>query len=449
MGYIELICIAGFVFMTFILCLLTHKKTVITPELIFASCFMPQIVYALFYVEKWDLVLSGETVAVYIVGIFFFWMISLIIRILLEKSRCEVSHGNIVKTIVIKRWKLMLAAVFQICSIYLMIEALYSVTHAPNLSTAIDVYTMNSKDNGLAVPFLPGKMNLFSYLSGFVWIYYLIHSIVFGYKTHSFLIVANLLLSVVSNMLTGSRGGVIQIALAGVYMFFLLWGEKNNWRKKVEFKTCIKIALGAIFIILLFKPTLSLLGRSTAFESSSDYIALYLSAELKNLNTKIIQEKIGFRDITQWTTMNASISRILGWIGVNGTKQFANADTYMFYNGIPFGNVYTIFLPFIMDMGYFGLLFFESVMAFVCQISFNCATKANNGLYCMELSKVIYSYILVQVTFSFFSNWFFDAVISTGFVWCLIVWTCYRFFLENQINNKHIVRLFGKIALKY
>lgn len=72
MGYIELICIAGFVFMTFILCLLTYKKTVIAPELIFASCFMPQIVYAVFYVEKWDLVLSSETVAVYIVGIFFF-----------------------------------------------------------------------------------------------------------------------------------------------------------------------------------------------------------------------------------------------------------------------------------------------------------------------------------------------------------------------------------------
>lgn len=94
MGYIELICIAGFVFMTFILCLLTHKKTVITPELIFASCFMLQIVYALFYVEKWDLVLLGETVAVYIVGIFYFWMISLIIRILLERSHFEVSHGS-------------------------------------------------------------------------------------------------------------------------------------------------------------------------------------------------------------------------------------------------------------------------------------------------------------------------------------------------------------------
>lgn len=446
MGYFQLSLILVFIIFIMVLCYLVSRRVIITPEFIFAICFLPQIAYAFAFVQKWDLILSWDTVLVYIIGIFSFFALSVLFRETIFKSLYRKRYGkNKVKTLKLKNWKLIMSALFQIAAIVIMSKSLMDITNGSSLSSAIDIYTMNSKNSGMSVPFLPGKVNLFSYLSGFVWMYYLVHTIVYKEKGFRLLLLLNLALSFISNLLTGSRGGVIQILVAGVYTFFLLWGQKFEWKKTIKFRSFFKIVLIACIIILLFKPSLELIGRSTSANSVSDYIGLYISAEIKNLDTKIVQGAIGFQDISTWQTMNAMISKIFSIFGIEGTKMYADASTYMVYKGIQFGNVYTIFYPFITDMGYFGLLFFGGIMGFLCQLSYCKAIEHADGLYCLEMSKLIYSFLLAQLSFSFFSNWFFDVVLSSGFIWCLIVWIVFRIYLENDsLLSKRKFRIWGR-----
>lgn len=431
MKYATIIILIMIYLIFMMLCHIFFKKTILTPEFIFTSCFLPQLAYALFYVKKWNIDLSFDTVLIYVLGVFLFFFYSIFFRQVLFKKiyslRCNKLESKIIN---IPNWKLYITILFHLIAIVLMCSALIQATHSSNLPLAIDIYAKVSKGQGMSLPGIPAKMNLLSYLSGFVWMYYLIHSLVYKYKTSRTLIVINLGLSFISNMLTGSRGGVFQIIISGFFLFGLFWGEKYNWKKSISIKTYIKFIIIAVVLIMTFQVSLEWIGRSSTETNLNDYIAKYLSAELKNLDIKITGGSIGFRNITEWSTLNVALSKILSLFGISNTKHYADASTYIEYHGIDLGNVYTIYYPFIIDLSYFGLFFFEGIMSFVCQLSFYRAIHSKFNGYCLDLSKLIYVYILTMLFFSFFSNWFFNNIFSSGFIWCLITWFIFRYFLE-------------------
>ena len=213
---------------------------------------------------------------------------------------------------------------------------------------------------------------------------------------------------------------------------FLSINFNLNWKKNISTKTYIKISIIAIVLIMTFQVSLEWIGRSSTETNLNDYIAKYLSAELKNLDIKISEGNMGFKKITEWSTLNAAFSKILSLFGISNARHYADASTYIEYHGIDLGNVYTIYYPFIIDLSYFGLFFFEGIMSFVCQLSFCKATHNKFDTHCLDLSKLIYAYILTMLFFSFFSNWFFNNVFSSGFIWCIITWLLFRYFLETS-----------------
>lgn len=443
MNYASVVILIVIYLIFMILCHIFSGKTILTPEFVFTSCFFPQLVYALFYVKKWDINLCFETVCVYILGVASFFVCSIIFRqALFNKMYFVQKNQNEEKIIKIATWKLYVTILFHLISIILMRNALMQTTHSSDLQLALDIYAKVSKGQGMSLQGLPAKMNLLSYLSGFVWMYYLVHSLVYRYKASRILIIINLGLSFVSNMLTGSRGGVFQIIISGFFLFYIIWGEKYNWKKNISIKTYIKFIIIAVILIMTFQISLEWIGRSSTETNLNDYIAKYLSAEMKNLDIKISEGDIGFKNIAEWSTMNVGFSKIFSLFGKTNIRHYADASTYIEYRGIDLGNVYTIYCPFITDLGYFGLIFFEGIMAFVCQLIFCKATRRKDHKYCLDFNKLIYVYFLTMLVFSFFSNWFFDNVFSTGFIWCLITWALFREFLEkNRIKRRFKIRI--------
>lgn len=433
MGYF---CIL-FIIITYLLLLvldrIVEKNILITPETVFLFGFIAQLAYSLLYVNEWNLELSIDTIMVYIIGSFSFCFFSVIFRnMLLYKSKKDLFEEKESNShyIVISKTKLILAAIFQLFAIVMMSRTLIQMTKAKNLASAINLYALLSKDRGFAVSQFVGKLNLFSYLSGFVWMYYLIHSIVYKYKNNRILIVLNLVLSFISNMLTGSRGGVIQVIITGLFCYYMLWEEKNNWRKRISTKSFIKIISLAIMVLIFFSASLKWLGRSTSVTSTNDYIGIYLSAEIKNLDIKIRDGCIKYTSIENWKTLNKLFSKVSSIFGWNVEKYYADASTYIMYNKKSLGNVYTIYYAFISDLGFFGLVFFGAIMAFVSQFIFAMALKKDKSIYTLNTYKLINAYILTMIFFSFFSNWFFDFIFSTGFIWCLITWVGLKLLLE-------------------
>lgn len=439
MGHLILLVLILFYFFLLAGCNMMSRKIVITPEFIFIACFLPQMTYALFYVDKWNLVLSADTFFVYLLGglmvvVFSFvfkWMFHINDRVL---NITPISNNDQSKRICIDKWKLIFFLIIQIIAIILFIKTLRSITGQSSISESIAFYNIASKSAGVTLPFLPGKLHLLSYLSGFVWIYYLVHALVYKYKTYYILLSANLFLSILSNLVTGSRGGVVQNIIVGVVLFYFFIEDKRGW-KKIPTKYIMRLVLLFIALIALFQWSLQLVGRASNIDTFGDYIALYISAEMKNLDMKIRAGNMGFNSLEDSRTLSGLISLASEIFGFDVNRRFADISTYNTYNGIELGNVYTIFYAFITDLHYLGLVIFPGLMAFISQLSLKAAIKPQTHRSKLEMGKLIYAYLITQTMFSFFSDWFFDSMFSTGFIWTLFIWYAIYFFMD----TRHIV----------
>ena len=144
-------------------CRLFSKRMIITPEFVFIACFIPQMVFAMEYVKKWDLNLSIDTFLVYTFGGVNFVFFSIFFRYILRKynygQQCWGENTAFLKEkhVILNKKKLMIIMVIQMFSIVLMSRTLLQITKAQNLPSAISSYTMLSKGTGLKLPNLAGN----------------------------------------------------------------------------------------------------------------------------------------------------------------------------------------------------------------------------------------------------------------------------------------------------
>ena len=241
-------------------------------------------------------------------------------------------------------------------------------------------------------------------------------------------------------MLTGSRGGIFQILMSGTFIYYFLWSEKNNWTKKINFKYLSYIFIGSILLICSFQSMLLLLGRYSSISNFWDYLALYICAEVKNLDIVISNGVMSYTDFWDWSTINNLLNKISLLFDFTIKRNYANSSTYIIYKGIDMGNVYTIYYSFVKDISFFGVFLFTSIMAILSQFFLKKALSSLNNKEGLRLSLVVYSYILTMLFFSFFGNWFYTNIFSTGFAWCLIIW-----FLISYLSEKKKFRFVFKL----
>ena len=77
------------------------------------------------------------------------------------------------------------------------------------------------------------------------------------------------------------------------------------------------------------------------------------------------------------------------------------------------GNVYTTFYSFAYDFGYLGIIVLTALMGFFSELVYEKALKIKESFASMLL--VIYSsFISYQLVFSFFSDKFYEEVLTPG-----------------------------------
>lgn len=182
-------------------------------------------------------------------------------------------------------------------------------------------------------------------------------------------------------------------------------------------------------MILLFSFSFvgELLGRNMmTFLGLRDYIAVYISAEIKNLDSFIGQGNFG--SSLSNSQVFANLSKLLAFICMDPSIEHSLTNPFQFINGFALGNVSTIFYAFVFDGGLIGLVIFTVIMGIVCQFFFYKALKSDpSSQIC--LSIIFYSYVLFTVSFSFFSDKFYEMIFNPVFVWfSLILFLAKRFF---------------------
>lgn len=417
-----------------LVCRMFSPNVLLTPEFGYIVCFIPQTLYCFYYVDKWEINLHPNTTLTLTIGPLIFVVVSIFTRYVARRSHTigyrkflatsQDALPNINKSIY--RWKLYLILGFQFIVLLWTVRELLSNYGVERLAIAINLYRSNNlfTDNIFRLPAILRASREFCIAAGFIWTYLVAQAIVYKKKDNLVLLILNLVFSVINNSILGGRTGIFQYAVS----FFVIYYFLSSKRKK--FKNIIKgkhILLGCAILaiaIFTFQSFGNLLGREDS-RNAFDYMAIYLSGEIKNLDIFIRNGKFGV-DISK-------VQTLLG--GVNFIGQTFHIDSIVHTSDIPFhyingyslGNVYTTYYSYIYDLGFIGVPIFTSIMAIICQLTYQSVLETK--CYKVNLRLLLYSYFYFTIIFSFFHTKFYEMVVSVAFLKMIIYWIILLYFI--------------------
>lgn len=408
-----------------------NDKLYISPAVVFSAGFTFSTFWLFFYIEKWNVNLNTNTLLVIIFGILTFSIVCKIISsIYSSKYKENYKEKKELNLIKIQNIKLNLFIIF--CIIVNVLTLYFTVKSVDgsfsNIGNALYKYRNLTAYKGeiLGIPkiidILSGIMNAASYW----FIYILVNNFIVTKKIDKKLLFI-ILLSVATSVLDGSRGALVNNVLAMIPFIFILKNEKEGFANKLKAKSVFIIIILAVFMLSTLKFSATLLGRNDIKNmDTTDYIAMYTSAEIKNLDT-FLQEEKNIEKYVGIHTFN-SLYKIVGGLIGKEEWQINNKPIYRFVNEYNLGNVYTIFFDFICDLGYPGVFIFTTIMAIFCQTAFEKCKRTKLSQIEPNVSVIIYAYMFGGIIFSFFGNKFFPQIFSIGFVKYIIAWYIYNWF---------------------
>jgi oligosaccharide repeat unit polymerase len=418
----------------------SYRNIILTPQFGFLGGFILSVGYALFWVNDWNLELSETTFIVLFGGCGLFAVSSFLIQkigfkytlVLGKRKKTEVHRSCEILSdchLYVEPWKLLL---FIIIQVFILAWSIYYLVFKVGGGLTGAMYAINSaskkEEESIGFPFLLRHLRQLSFASGFFWTYIFAHRVIYKYKCHNVLLVINIVLSMIIYLLGGARQGIIQLLSAFLVMVYIFWGEKTNWNRSIKIKTFVKIVLLGFIIIFTFQFMGNVVGRNFNIDGG-DYIAAYLSAEIKNLDTFIREGVFGKGASFSTTQTFAHIANQLeGKFGLP-TRAFKFDQQYRYINGHYLGNVYTTFWAFLYDAGFKGLVFFTVLMATIMQLIYIRVVK-NKKASQIRLSLIIYAYLYFAVAFSFFTSWFYARFFNMSFVYCVVYWSLLKLYVE-------------------
>lgn len=224
---------------------------------------------------------------------------------------------------------------------------------------------------------------------------------------------AYLFFMVYNGMLTGAKGNMfmplIRFGLLFLYIFYQTKGRiKLNTKLIIQGSVLVMVLLGSL------KGVSDLLGRHTDDRSSSDLIAEYIGAEIKNMDLFV-----------QGLSPNTPSHNFLGYTlsGIYQELEINNPASYN-YNFVgthSLGNVYTLFYPYYQDFGVVGCLILPVIMAIVCMVFYNWAVVSLRKKSLFPLGMMYYSVLSYGITMAFFDAYLLKSVFCIYFlkIWIL------------------------------
>jgi hypothetical protein len=417
-------------------CIATSHKGLLTPQFAYTVSFVGAVGLSIPYIKDWDLELSIKTFGIICGGGILFTFASKVTDLIISNFTGSRLSPNIIATynyIHINRWKLLLYAMLQIFLVIYIFTFMQNYAGGTDITSVIFNYYMR-EDRAYGTPTIISFLRGMSYAAVYFWIYLLIHSILFKYKTHRLLLILNIILGLALSMMTGSRGGAIQTLASAIPMYYFLNAYKNHWQFKISFKTVIKLVILILIILLTFPTIGKFVGRGEAGgDSDLYYVAVYIAAPIKNLDLLI---RRGIYEIYQrpFLTIRGIAEYI--FIMVTGNPLYVESKNIVIFpfnevNGKFLGNVATVYANYLFDGRFIGIIFYTILMAILCQFSFHYAISGKTKIYARKISMgiILYAIIFVHILFSFFSSRFYENLFNEQFLKQLLYW----FILYNYI----------------
>lgn len=419
----EIIFITVILLLCFVFSFIINKKNIMNPQNFFLGGFLAAITYSLFYLNKMEMFLSIDTVMVLVIGTTFFTITSFMVALFYNKASVVSASNNVLphkdNVIRIESWKLLLIICIEIYSVIAYMRYMISVSGEKSFSAAIN-YTRNIllfTEKTLDVPTYVTLPRLFTLTVADIFIFLIIHQLVNHYRSNMFLDIIGLLLSVVSTLEGGGRTGLIGMIFNIVVIAYFLYKDKYNWKKKIALKTILLLV--SLFLVLVVLFYIYAIYMRDSHRTMGEYIFIYLSAPIKNLDTFVRKGEFGTEINNIQTLANARIylANKLHIAGANGKIDLP----FVYFKDFSLGNVYTMYYMFLYDGGFSAVYIYTIIMAAVSQTFYQKLLKTKINTDKINIWLIVYSKIGYSLLFCFFSNRFYELFTDIAFYRGIII----------------------------
>lgn len=439
--------------------MVSENHGLISPQTIYIMGFLFSAIMLLPFIKKWSVSLSFPTCVVILGGaviFIFFSLISSYICKSMSSLNVRVTFGRFstydnYNQFDIKRWKYYFCILLQIIAIVLLFGHIRSVSSGGSITQILFAYRQYSTENLDDIPFVTSVFRILGLAIGDVFL------LIFIYKTitkkfnsgEKILLILGIVFSCILMLLLGARGSVIKLIFTG-------WLELVALKKAIDDRIPVKFIFAtlaiAAFILVSFQFVGRLLGR-TAVYNNLDYIGIYTSAPLKNLDTFIKYANNKFFGGLGGTTLksNQTLISLINYLATRFNIKSLYHTQYTFYdpsritlgfgyqfvNGHELGNCFTCYDSYISDLGYIGVLIYTSIMAIICQIFYFNAVKGIDKIIKgqISISVIIYAMSFFDIIFSYFSYTFYQNVFHIGTIREVIfAWLIKLFLVQVDVN---------------
>lgn len=421
------------------------NKDILSPSNLNALAFIPSLVLLLFYVVKWEVNLDSTTVLLITLGPLIFLAISILFKSYKSKQFVKNGHNKIEN---IHQINVLVMTFVEIIALLLLFKYMVSfVGSFTNISALMLSYRYKSDYITKAdLPTITSLFRLVSVYSGYIWAYLLSLNLIDKRSKNIKLYIINYVLSILVSLTSGARGTAIMLIISFIVQFLLLFSQKRKILSvKKETNKKYKNSIFFIFVIVIiigtqFDRFANLLGRDTSDFTGLYYLAIYLSAPIKNLDIFIRDGSLGFAK-NFWD--NHTLSILTEYIG---TKYFHISTPGFIYsfntvNGYNLGNVSTAYANFYYDLGLTSYIIAIVFMAILSNIIYKKSIQPFSNYHSgINVYVIAYSIMAFGILFNFFANEFYNSIINIDFIRGIISIILVKFFLEKvRFGNKRRV----------
>ena len=425
----DLYILIGFYLLLFLISFFVHNKELTNPTFIFFVMFIIMFSVAYQYKNVWwpNSFLNIKTTFVVLLGGISFFFGSLFG----EKKQFRIKKikfkgVNFYKNRVILSYKYIIWIGFQMILIILCIRYVMSFGGS-DLTDSLGQFRNSSVAEGAKLPGILSFMISISFVGGMFFSYLLAVVVVNKTKKDILYVLINFLLSILISLLGGNKGGAITLVVSLICFILMVNSNLTGWKKNISIKYLFSLLLLVVFIISQFKNLAEILGQSQVKDINTiDYLVLYIGSQIKNLDLYFSTD-FSRSVIFGQETFKSFIQLFSKIFGISEWVSYKLYVPMRYAGGMALGNVYTMYYGLFRDFGWMGIVIMSYLSGFISQIFYKSAKDSLKNNEC-TISLILFGYIYYAIAFSFFSNIFYEQIISVSMIKYIVCAFIVRFF---------------------
>ena len=365
-----------FTILLFVFAYCISGRDILSPSSVMCIMFIISTMFAILNIRNWNIDYCLDSWIILLCGMFVFIIAESIMHaIVLPRHYPQSTKAeNCIQPILVQKIVLIMAIIFDtIVLIWFYAEIKRIVFEYGFQSTGVGIFgsyrtiitSLNQRSDSTVrlTGIILNQMIKLLHAMGYVSLYILLNNLFIKKRKnmHSFLHCIILAMHILSYLMEGSRGTILQIASAALIQWYILWHRKVGWNKILTGKV---IAIGIMCILVgmpLFYNSLALMGRATN-KKLLRYVGFYVGGSIQLFNLYIQSNKSMPKVFGEESLIG--VLRLLNKLGGNFEIRNTNLDMIRL-DELSRGNVYTFFRRPLHDFGFIGMLIFTIMIAWL------------------------------------------------------------------------------------